>query len=398
MKKKLNKKSVIIIVSLVLIISGGVLTYYLVSKDKQINKKDYIKSIINNDKNNNNIENNIKENPKETNDTTQESIEETSQNKDSKVKTEKSKINKETEKSKNDNNNTNKSNNNSPEKNVNVTENKDENTKNSIQTSNDSNNKTQNSVNQSQSNNQITTEKTQEQKNNDFRNNLKNKYNVTVGYKDEIDGKYLNSYANPTKLYNDEVIRYNLLKIENALNKYPNSFFSEIKNKWKPVSIYLVDNINGYAAGLVDNNNNNTIIILIVATHSSTSSILENTIHHEMMHVIDCYFTSKGIYTSYFLEQSMMQFNPEDFSYGTQSNRYVYFLDNPYYFISKYSKSNYKEDRAEIFANLMFRSNPPDCFKFENPVKEKAKIITKQINQNFNSAISGNNRWDRFVN
>lgn len=394
----LNKKSVIIIVSLVLIISGGVLTYYLVSKDKQINKKDYIKSIINNDKNNNNIENNVKENPKETNDTTQESIEETSQNKDSKEKNEKNKINKETEKSKNDNNNNNKSNNNSPEKNVNVTENNNENTKNSIQTNNDSNNKTQNSVNQSQSNNQITTEKTQEQKNNDFRNNLKNKYNVTVGYKDEIDGKYLNSYANPTKLYDDEVIRYNLLKIENALNKYPNSFFSEIKNKWKPVSIYLVDNINGYAAGLVDNNNNNTIIILIVATHSSTSSILENTIHHEMMHVIDCYFTSKGIYTSYFLEQSMMQFNPEDFSYGTQSNRYVYFLDNPYYFISKYSKSNYKEDRAEIFANLMFRSNPPDCFKFENPVKEKAKIITKQINQNFNSAISGNNRWDRFVN
>lgn len=395
----LNKKSVIIIVSLVLIISGGLLTYYLASKDKQINKKDYIKSIINNDENNNNIENNVKENPKETNDTKKESIEETSQNKDREEKKEKSKINKETEKSKNDNNN-NKSNNNSKEKNANVTvtENNNENTKNSIQTNNDSNNKTQNSVNQSQSNNQITTEKTQEQKNNDFRNNLKNKYNVTVGYKDEIDGKYINSYANPTKLYDDEVIRYNLLKIENALNKYPNSFFSEIKNNWKPVSIYLVDNINGYAAGLVDNNNNNTIIILIVATHSSTSSILENTIHHEMMHVIDCYFTSKGIYTSYLLEQSMMQFNPEDFSYGTQSNRYVYLLDNPYYFISKYAKSNYKEDRAEIFANLMFRSNQPDCFKFENPVKEKAKIITKQINQNFNSAISGNNRWDRFVN
>lgn len=395
----LNKKSVIIIVSLVLIISGGVLTYYLASKDKRINKKDNIKSIINNDENNNNIENNVKENPKETNDTKKESIEETSQNKDREEKNEKSKINKETEKGKNDNNN-NKSNNNSKEKNANVTvtENNNENTKNSIQTNNDSNNKTQNSVNQSQSNNQITTEKTQEQKNNDFRNNLKNKYNVTVGYKDEIDGKYINSYANPTKLYDDEIIRYNLLKIENALNKYPNSFFSEIKNNWKSVSIYLVDNINGYAAGLVDNNNNNTIIILIVATHSSTSSILENTIHHEMMHVIDCYFTSKGIFSSYLLEQSMMQFNPEDFSYGTQSNRYVYLLDNPYYFISKYAKSNYKEDRAEIFANLMFRSNQPDCFKFENPIKEKAKIITKQINQNFNSAISGNNRWDRFVN
>lgn len=242
-----------------------------------------------------------------------------------------------------------------------------------------------------------TTVKTQAQKNDEYRNQLLSKYNVTVGYKDEIDGKYVNSYATPTKLYDDEVISYNLTKIENALKKYPKSFFSEIKNKWKPISIYLVDDINKYAAGLTDNSNNSTLVILIVATHSPTSSILESTVHHEIMHAIDCYFTSKGIYTAYTLEQSMKQINPANFSYGVQDNKYVYLLDDPCYFVSKYSKANYKEDRAEVFANLMYRSYAPSYLKAGHPINEKAKVITNQINQNFTSAASGNNRWDKLV-
>lgn len=243
----------------------------------------------------------------------------------------------------------------------------------------------------------VKTEKTLSQENNDFRNQLLSKYGVIVGYKDEIDGKYKNSYATPTKLYDDEVISYNLTMIETALKKYPKSFFNEIKSKWKPISIYLVDNINGYAAGLTDNSNSSSLVILIVATHSQTSSILESTVHHEIMHAIDCYFTSKGIYSAYTLEQSMMQFNPDGFSYGIQDNKYVYLLDKPYYFVSKYSKSNYKEDRAEVFANLMYRSYAPEFLKIDNSIKEKAKLITDQINQNFTSASSSNNRWDKLI-
>lgn len=243
----------------------------------------------------------------------------------------------------------------------------------------------------------IKTEKTLSQENNDFRNQLLSKYGVIVGYKDEVDGVYKNSYASPRKIYDDEVISYNLTKIEDALKKYPKSFFSEIKNKWKPISIYLVDYINGYAGGVTDNNNSSTLVILIVATHSPKSSILENTVHHELMHAIDCYFTSKGIYSSYTLEQSIAKYNPEGFSYGIQDNKYVYLLDNPYYFVSKYAKSAYNEDRAEIFSNLMYRSTAPAYLKAGQPINEKAKVITNQINQNFTSASSGNNRWDKLV-
>ncbi len=239
--------------------------------------------------------------------------------------------------------------------------------------------------------------KTQSQKNDEYRNQILTKYNVFVGYKDEIDGVYKNSYAKPRKIYDDEVISYNLTKIDDALKKYPKSFFSEIKRKWKPISIYLVDYINGYAGGVTDNNNSSTLVILIVATHSPKSSILENTVHHEMMHALDCYFTSKGIYSSYTLEQSIAKYNPEGFSYGVQDNKYVYLLDNPYYFVSKYAKSAYNEDRAETFSNLMYRSYAPAYLKAGQPINEKAKVITSQINQNFTSASSGNNRWDKLV-
>ena len=50
------------------------------------------------------------------------------------------------------------------------------------------------------------------------------KYNVFVGYKDEIDGVYKNSYAKPRKIYDDEVISYNLTKIEDALKNIQNHF------------------------------------------------------------------------------------------------------------------------------------------------------------------------------
>ena len=45
--------------------------------------------------------------------------------------------------------------------------------------------------------------KTQSQKNDEYRNQLLTKYNVFVGYKDEIDGVYKNSYAKPRKIYYD---------------------------------------------------------------------------------------------------------------------------------------------------------------------------------------------------
>ena len=234
--------------------------------------------------------------------------------------------------------------------------------------------------------------KTQEQINNEYRNQIRAKYNDSIGYKDELDGNYANDYAIPTKIYDDDEIYSHLKKIDSALSKYPSSFFKEIKNKWKQVTIYLVKSIKDGTAGLTDNRNPNTTIILL----DTGSYLFESTLHHEMMHYIDCYLAT--IIGASALENSMAEFNPQGFVYGNQNNDYVYFFSNPYYFISSYSKTNYKEDRAVIFEDMMFRSLKKEYYVKGNPINEKAKVISKQLSTYFDS-VSDNvvEHWERFI-
>ena len=105
-----------------------------------------------------------------------------------------------------------------------------------------------------------------------LRKNIKAKYGVSVGYKDEIDDNYINSYE---KQYDDQKINNILNTIDVALGKYPNSFFYEISNRWKSLTIYLVKNINSSMSGLTDNRNVNKVIILI----STEGYLFENTLH-----------------------------------------------------------------------------------------------------------------------
>lgn len=238
----------------------------------------------------------------------------------------------------------------------------------------------------------IRTTKSKDQVNNELRYNIKAKYGVLVSYKDEVDSNYSSNYARPTKLYDDTEIYNHLVKIDSALSKYPNSFFYEIKNKWKQVTIDLVKNINGSASGLTDNRNPNSVVILI----NTGGLLFESTLHHEIMHYIDCYLANKmGAYT---LESSMMNFNPTGFSYGNQNNDYVYRFSNPYYFLSAYAKSNYKEDRAVIFEDLMTRTWKREYHTKGNPINEKAKVISMQISTNLTSAANGTTKyWERFI-
>lgn len=231
-----------------------------------------------------------------------------------------------------------------------------------------------------------------EQINNRLRNELLKKYNVFVGYKDELDGNYLNENVTPIKLYNDEEINAHLNKINTALSKYPSSFFKEIKDKWKPLSIYLVKGLNVNIAGLTDNKNANSVIILI----NTGGYLFESTLHHEIMHYIDCYLTNLvGVSV---IENSMMEYNPSGFIYGKQTNEYVYYYDNPAYFLSAYAKTNYKEDRAVLFENMMFRTVKKDYYVKGNPINEKSRVISEQLSTYFDCVKDNvQEHWERFV-
>ena len=228
--------------------------------------------------------------------------------------------------------------------------------------------------------------------NNEYRNEIKSKYGVLVGYKDEMDDIYKNAYFEPVRQYNDEKINKILISIDTELKKYPSSFFNEIKNKWKNLIIYLVEKVGPSVAGLTDNKDSNTVVILI----STEGYLFESTLHHEIMHYIDCYLADK--IGAEAIEASMNELNPEGFTYGNKTNEYVYYYSNPAYFLSAYSKSDYKEDRAVLFSDMIFRTLKKDYYTKGNPINEKAKVISNQLEKYFDCVSSSTiETWERFI-
>lgn len=228
--------------------------------------------------------------------------------------------------------------------------------------------------------------------NNEYRNEIKSKYGVLVGFKDEMDNIYKNAYFEPVRQYNDEKINKILISIDTELKKYPSSFFNEIKNKWKNLTIYLVEKVGPSVAGLTDNKDSKSVVILI----STEGYLFESTLHHEIMHYIDCYLADK--IGAEAIEASMNELNPEGFTYGNKTNEYVYYYSNPAYFLSAYSKSDYKEDRAVLFSDMIFRTLKKDYYTKGNPINEKAKVISNQLEKYFDCVSSSTTEtWERFI-
>lgn len=236
------------------------------------------------------------------------------------------------------------------------------------------------------------TEKTQAQKNNEYRSQIQNKYSIKIAYKDEMNYYSMNGYTRKIIEDDNEINKY-LIEIDKALAKYPEGFFKEMKNFNMPATIYLVKSISGNVSGVTDAHIKTNIIIMI-----EPSLLFEYVLHHEIMHYIDSYISVKGYPID--INKSMNEVNPDGFIYGDKSNNYVYnFTDvKNAYFVSKYGKTNYLEDRAVIFAELMFRTYTKDCYAKNTPINKKANFISSQIKEHFSILKSTEKYyWDRFI-
>ena len=235
-------------------------------------------------------------------------------------------------------------------------------------------------------------EKTQAEKNDEYRKQLQNKYLVKIAYKDELGNYTINGYGSD-KLNDDNKINNCLGEIDKTLKNYPNVFFEEMKDYGMPLTIYLVNSISGNVAGLTDAKDKSDIKIMI-----APASLFENTLNHEIMHYIDSYIKVKGYPID--INTTMKDVNPVGFSYGDTSNEYVYYftsIDNAY-FLSAYGKTNYLEDRAVIFSDLMTRTFAKDYYDDGTPINKKAKLISSQIKEHFNTlSNTGRYYWDRFL-
>lgn len=241
--------------------------------------------------------------------------------------------------------------------------------------------------------------KTQAEINDEYRKQIQNKYSVNIAYKDEMGNYSMNGYKMPVKQTNDNTIYSYLQKIETALKKYPTNFFQEIKNTRMNLTIYMVESIDIGVAGLTDSSNRSNVILMI-NTISITS--FEITLHHEIMHFIDSYISfnlGSGVIAS-----SMKDVNPDNFTYGNTDSSYVYnYYDsltaNTAYFLSNYSKTNYLEDRAVLFSNLMTNNTKYPYLNKNTPIYNKAVLISNQLRDNFSSVKNSNNvYWEKLIN
>ena len=235
-------------------------------------------------------------------------------------------------------------------------------------------------------------EKTQAEKNDEYRKQLQNKYLVKIAYKDELGNYTINGYGSD-KLNDDNKINNCLGEIDKTLKNYPNGFFEEMKDYGMPLTIYLVNSISGNVAGLTDAKDKSNIKIMI-----APASLFENTLNHEIMHYIDSYIKVKGYPID--INTTMKDVNPVGFTYGETSNDYVYYFTsvNNAYFLSAYGKTNYLEDRAVIFSDLMTRTFAKDYYDNGTPINKKAKLISSQIKEHFNTlSNTGRYYWDRFL-
>lgn len=218
-------------------------------------------------------------------------------------------------------------------------------------------------------------------------NNIKEKYGINILYGDKSYETVLKVNA---VVQEDEYKIYdNLIEIEKSLQKYPDNFF-----KNNNLTIILLDHFANNNIALASRNKLNEFKIYI-----SNNANFERALHHEMYHIFE--YKLNIIKSDAFSNWSKL--NPENFKYtpDTKSldDKYIYksYSDqSEAYFVTKYSKTSEKEDRAEIFTEIMIFKDKPEYLYAGSNINKKAQFIIKTMTDNLKNNSNSKFYWDRF--
>ncbi len=306
---------------------------------------------------------------------------------------EEEKIEKENTDDKKDNSSTNKPSNQKPTNNKNTNTNSSSNKPSNNESSNKPSEKPSNSntnTNTKPEEKPITPPK--EDKNDTKRKSIEKAYGIKIVYGNEI-GDYKPKGITPTKLTSESDIENYLNRLNIELAKYPKGFFQDFNKKGMPLTIYLIKSANGSFSGFTDYQFMNNIKMTLATDYN-----FEYTVHHEMMHYIDCYLNIVMYPKTPYEEYEAL--NPKDFTYGNATNKQIYNMGTNQrgaYFISQYGSTHVAEDRAEVFKFMTARAYAPTgCFEKDEVIRKKAEVISRQIKTYFPS-VSGSAHWDRFI-
>lgn len=218
-------------------------------------------------------------------------------------------------------------------------------------------------------------------------NYIKDKYNVTILYGNDSYESALKVEANIQE--NEYKIYQNLIEINKALEKYPDTFF-----QGNNLTIILLDNFNNNNIALASRNRLNEFKIYI-----SDNDTFERALHHEMFHIFEyrLNISKKDMFLNW------NELNPVNFEYISNSKdldaKYLYSNSsnkNDMFFVTKYSKTSEKEDRAEIFAEIMTFKIKPEYLAVGSNINKKAQYITDIMTDNLKSTNSTSFYWNRF--
>lgn len=218
----------------------------------------------------------------------------------------------------------------------------------------------------------------QEIENNRLRKEIENEYDIQIMYGDEVDGYNLLGHR-PVLLNDSKEVNDYLIMIKDELKKYPYDFFSEIKSYNLNLSIYLIKDLpNSDVLGYTDYDNRSKTIITVICEDN-----FRNTLHHEIMHFIDFYINKKDRFNDVIYTWSKL--NPVGYSYGTNEKSYVYSetKKKESYFLNNYAQTNYLEDRAVLFGDIMSNVVGKDCYVPGTPLYKKIDLLSQQLDKYF---------------
>ena len=215
-----------------------------------------------------------------------------------------------------------------------------------------------------------------------YLSSLNKLYGINVYYGDDTTNYA--SKVNASVITDLTSINSNLKVLFYSLQKYPQSMFEQFKNKEYKLDIILLDKFNNNNIALASKNNLNEVKLYV-----SNAENLERAIHHELFHIFEYYISDKD--SDVFKDWNTL--NPKDFTYEAKvselDNKYVYLMksvDNDIadsFFLTKYSKTSEKEDRAEIFAEMMMLTKDVDYLENGTNIRRKADSIIGVMSNHF---------------
>lgn len=228
-----------------------------------------------------------------------------------------------------------------------------------------------------------------EQVNKNLRDKIEKKYSIKVLYADETEG-YKVSDLSTVKLTDVNTIYNQLNSLNNALSKYPNGLFKEIKKGGIPLTIILIKNYSDTSVTGITDSNYDYANISIASIYP-----FEESFYHESYHYIERYMFKKGAsFTSWDL------LNPDGFNWGTIDATLAYNMtgNSSSAFVNNYAMTSAPEDRASTFEYMM-TANEPSCFQNRNnTIWLKANYMAMTMESALDS-VSPNDveYWERWI-